>query len=446
MQIVEKAGEDARKRSAVTTDLPNGGTFSTCDAWVPVPSASAAATFDVERVRADFPILSRQIGGHALAYLDNGASAQKPLCVIETLNRYYREHHANIHRGVHRLGEEATSAYEHARESVARFLNAASSRECVFTRGTTESVNLVAATWGRANLREGDEILLSTMEHHANIVPWQEVAAQTGAGIRVLPLLPDGSLDIEAFHKSLSPRVKLLAITHASNVLGTVNPVRELAAAAHEVGARVFVDGAQSAAHFPVDVRALDVDFFAFSSHKVCGPTGVGVLYGKAEILNAMPPYQFGGDMIRVVDFSGTTYREIPERFEAGTPSIADAIALGVALDYITSLRPGAMHHEESLLRRATDALSAIPGLRILGTASEKVAVLSFVMDKVHPLDAGTLLDADGIAVRTGHHCAMPLMKTLGLQGTIRASFAFYNTHEEVDRLAASLRRIRGMF
>ncbi|MDR2981458.1 MAG: cysteine desulfurase [Puniceicoccales bacterium] len=403
-------------------------------------------TFDVKRVRADFPILSRKIGKNPLTYLDNGASSQKPSIVIETIASYYRDHHANIHRGVHRLSEEATTAYEKSREQVARFLNAKEARECVFTRNTTESINLVASSWGAANLREGDEIVLSEMEHHANIVPWQLIAERTGAVIRVVPVTPEGTLRMDVFHALLSPKTRLVAITHVSNSLGTINPVREIIDAAHKAGALVLLDGAQSSAHFPIDVQALDADFFVFSSHKVCGPTGMGILYGKADILNAMPPYQSGGDMIRVVDFAGTTFREIPERFEAGTPHIAGAIALGVALDYVKALQPGAHAHEQELLRYATERLSAIPGLRIIGTAPEKVSVISFLLGSVHPLDVGTMLDADGIAVRTGHHCTMPLMKALGITGTVRASFAFYNTLEEVNRLAASLEQIRKMF
>ena len=409
-------------------------------------AANTTVPFDVERVRAQFPILSRRIGRNPLTYLDNGASAQKPLAVIETLDHYYRYQHANVHRGVHSLSSEVTAAYERARKSVARFINAREERECVFTRGATESINLVASTWGRATVHAGDEILLTAMEHHANIVPWQQVAEKTGARIRVVPIIPEGILAPGAFLNCLSAKTKLVAVAHASNVLGTINPVRELVAAAHAAGAVVLVDGAQSAAHFPVDVQALDADFFVFSSHKVCGPTGMGVLHGKADILNAMPPYQFGGDMIRVVDFEGTTFREIPERFEAGTPNIADAIALGAALDYVHTLRPGAQAHEEVLLKQATARLEAIPGLRILGVAPQKVAVISFLLGNIHPLDVGTMLDADGIAVRTGHHCAMPLMKVLGITGTVRASFAFYNTLEEVHRLADSLERIRRMF
>ncbi|MDR3229578.1 MAG: cysteine desulfurase [Puniceicoccales bacterium] len=404
------------------------------------------ADFDIARVRADFPILSRRVGKNPLVYLDNGASAQKPLAVIEALDRYYRHQHANIHRGVHTLSEEATAAYEQARARVAKFIGAGDPRECVFTKGTTESINLVAASWGTANLHAGDEILLTEMEHHANIVPWQQAAERTGAKIRVVPVAPDGTLRLDVFRQLLSPQTKLVAVTHASNVLGTVNPVSEIAALAHSVGALVLADGAQSTAHFPVDMQTLGADFFVFSSHKVCGPTGMGVLWARTDTLNAMPPYQCGGDMIRVVDFAGTTFRDAPERFEAGTPNIADTLAFGEALEYVARLRPAAHAHEDALLRYATARLAAIPKLRIIGTAPEKVSVLSFLIDGVHPLDIGTLLDADGIAVRTGHHCAMPLMKALGIAGTVRASLVFYNTFDEIDRLGDSLERIRKMF
>lgn len=402
--------------------------------------------FDVARVRADFPILSRCFGKLPLVYFDNGASVQKPMVVVEALSRYYREAHANIHRGVHRLSEEATAAFEEARRRVGRFINARETRECIFTRGTTESINLVAASWGAENLRAGDEILLTEMEHHANIVPWQQVAARTGASVRVVPVAPSGELQAGVWRELLSSRTRLVAVAHASNVLGTINPVREIVEAAHAVGALVLVDAAQSVAHFPVDVQELGADFLVFSSHKVFGPTGIGVLFGRAELLNAMPPYQCGGDMVLEVDFEGTTFREIPERFEAGTPNIADAIAFGEALDYVAALHPGARAHEAFLLDEATRRLGAIPGLRIIGTAGQKVPVISFLLGDIHPLDVGTMLDADGIAVRTGHHCAMPLMKALGVRGTVRASFAFYNTVEEISRLVVSLERIRKMF
>ncbi len=408
--------------------------------------AQNEVVFDPAKVRADFPILSRRIGKNPLVYLDNGASSQKPAVVIEAIDRYYREQHANIHRGVHRLSEAATVAYEKAREQVAAFLNAREARECIFTRNATEAINLVAATWGMSRLRKGGEIVLSAMEHHANIVPWQMVADRTGSVIRVVPVTPEGELDMAAFRALLSERTQLVAMAHVSNALGTINPAKEIVAAAHRVGAKVLLDGAQSTAHFPVDVQELDTDFFVFSSHKVCGPTGMGVLYGKADLLSAMPPYQFGGDMIREVDFAGTTFRDIPERFEAGTPHIAGAIGLGVALNYVSALQPEAHRHEQLLLAYATEQLKTVPGLRIVGTAPEKVPVISFLIDGVHPLDIGTLLDSDGIAVRTGHHCTMPLMKALGISGTVRASFAFYNTLEEADLLVASLKRAQAMF
>ncbi len=406
----------------------------------------ALARFDVNRVRGEFPVLSRRMGKHPLTFLDSGASAQKPLAVIERINRYYSEEHANIHRGVYRLSEQATLAYEHARERIARFLNAPETREVIFTRGATESVNLVAATWGRANLRAGDEILLTGMEHHANIVPWQMVAEQTGAVIRVVPVTPAGELDLDAFRSLLSPRTKFFGCVHVSNALGTINPVETLVREAKAVGATVLIDGAQAVAHFVPDVQAIGCDFYVFSGHKLFGPTGIGVLWGRADLLNAMPPYQGGGDMIKKVDFDGTTYREIPERFEAGTPHISGAIGLGVAADYFAALQPAAHAYEDALLEYAVEKLTAIPGLRLVGTAQRKVAVCSFLLGDIHPHDVGTMLDADGIAVRTGHHCAMPLMKTLGIPGTVRASMAFYNTTEDIDRLAVSLERIRKMF
>ena len=407
---------------------------------------SALTRFDVNRVRADFPVLSRTMGKNPLTFLDSAASAQKPRVVIDRINRYYSEEHANIHRGVYRLSEEATKAYEHAREQIARFLNASESREVIFTRGATEAINLVASSWGRTHLKAGDEILLTAMEHHANIVPWQLVAEQTGAVIRVVPITPSGELDLDAFRKLLSPKTKLFGCTHVSNALGTINPVEELVREAKAAGAIVLIDGAQAVAHFRPDVQEVGADFYVFSGHKLFGPTGIGVLWGRAEILNAMPPYQGGGDMIKKVDFAGTTFREIPERFEAGTPHISGAIGLGVATGYFAALQPAAHAYEDALLAYATERLAAIPGLRLVGTAKRKVAVISFLLGDVHPHDVGTMLDTDGICVRTGHHCTMPLMKVLGIPGTVRASFAFYNTREEVDRLVVSLERIRKMF
>ncbi len=401
--------------------------------------------FDVAALRKDFPILGRSVRGRPLTYLDNAATSQKPLVVIEALERYYSEQNANVHRGVHLLSEEATTAYEAARASVAKFLGLKETRGCVFVRGATEGINLVAECWGRSNLQAGDEILLTHLEHHANIVPWQVIAERTGAKVVVAPVTPRGEIDLVAFKGLLSARTKLVAFAHVSNALGTVNPAVEMTRLAKAVGAVVLIDGCQSAAHFNVDVPALGCDFYVFSGHKTFGPTGIGVLWGRPELLDAMPPYQFGGDMIRKVDFDGTTFREAPERFEAGTPDISGAIGLGVALEYFMPIQAAAHAHEQVLLSAATERLKAIKGLTIVGEAPEKVAVISFNIEGGHPHDIGTLLDADGIAIRTGHHCCMPLMKYYGLSGTARASFAFYNTLEEVDLLAVSLEKARKM-
>lgn len=403
-------------------------------------------TFDPEKIRADFPILAKKSGTRDLIYFDNAATSQKPRCVIEAIEKFYANDNANIHRGLYHLSATATSDFENARKIVAKFLNAREPRECIFTRGATEAINLVAASWGRKNLRAGDEILLTQMEHHANIVPWQIVAEETGATIRVAPILPDGSLDVAAWKNLLSARTKIAAFAHTSNALGTKNPVRELVAAAHSAGALALIDGAQGAAHSRIDVQESGCDFFAFSGHKVLGPTGIGVLYGKVDLLSAMPPYQSGGDMIEKVDFAGTTFRGIPERFEAGTPNICGAVGLGVALEYFQKIRAGAEAHESALLRYATQKLEAIPSIKILGTAREKAPVISFVMRGVHPSDLGTLLDTYGVAVRVGHHCAMPLMKVLGVTGTVRASLAFYNTFAEIDAFADALVEIEKMF
>jgi cysteine desulfurase / selenocysteine lyase len=401
--------------------------------------------FDVAALRKDFPILGRSVRGRPLTYLDNAATSQKPLAVIKALERYYSEQNANVHRGVHLLSEEATTAYEDARASVAKFLGLKDTRGCVFVRGATEGINLVAECWGRSNLKAGDEILLTHLEHHANIVPWQVIAERTGAKVVVTPVTPRGEIDLIAFKGLLSARTKLVAFAHVSNALGTVNPAVEMTRLAKAVGAVVLIDGCQSAAHFKVDIPALGCDFFAFSGHKTFGPTGIGVLWGRPELLDAMPPYQFGGDMISKVDFAGTTFRAAPERFEAGTPDISGAIGLGVALEYFMPIQAAAHAHEQTLLAAATERLKAIKGLTIVGEAPEKVAVISFNIEGGHPHDIGTLLDADGIAIRTGHHCCMPLMKHYGLSGTARASFAFYNTLEEVDRLAVSLEKARKM-
>ena len=403
--------------------------------------------FDATAVRGDFPILDTQVGAHALVYLDNAATAQKPQAVLDAVSHYYAATNANIHRGVHYLSGEATDAYDRARITVAQFLNAAEPRECIFVRGTTEGINLVASSWGRTNLRKGDEILLTAMEHHANIVPWQMAAEAAGAVIKVIPVTDRGELDLAQIDKLLTPRVKLLALTHVSNALGTINPVRELIRRAHAVGAVALVDGAQSAAHLRIDVQSLDCDFFAFSGHKVFGPTGIGVLYGKAAQLEKMPPYQGGGDIIERVSFEKTTYRGLPERFEAGTPDISGAIGLAAAIQYLAKFDHAALAaHESDLLAYATEAVGNVNGVRIIGEAPEKVGVLSFVMDDVHPHDIGTVLDNEGIAIRAGHHCCMPLMKRLDLPGTARASFAFYNTRAEADQLANALVKVRKLF
>lgn len=401
-------------------------------------------SFDVEKIRSAFPLLREN---PTSVYLDSAATAQKPQCVIDAVCNFYAKHNANIHRGLYRLSQQATADFERARERVAVFLNARESRECVFTRGATEAINLVAASWGGANLSSGDEILLTEMEHHANIVPWQLVAGRTGAKIVVAPMRDDGSLDVPALKSLISEKTKIVGVTQTSNALGTVNPVKEICAAAHAAGALALVDAAQSAAHFALDVQDIACDFLVFSGHKVCGPTGIGVLYARAEVLEKMPPYQGGGDMIETVDFAGTTFRGIPGRFEAGTPNIAGAIGLGAALDYVSALRPQAQVHEEALLAYATEKIRAeLPEVRIFGTAEKKASVISFHLGEIHPSDVGMLLDTFGVAVRVGHHCAMPLMKRLGITGTVRASFAFYNTFEEADRFVAALKKVREMF
>lgn len=398
--------------------------------------------FDIDSIRNDFPILSRKVKDRPLVYLDNAATTQKPQSVIEALCGYYGRYNANIHRGIHTLAEEATHAYEETREAVRAFLNATGTEEIVFTRGTTEGINLVASSWGRANLMPGDEIVMSTLEHHSNIVPWQMVAAEKGAVIRVIPVDEQGVMRFEDFEALLSDKTRMVSIVHASNALGVVNPVERIIESAHAAGALVLVDGAQSAVHLDIDVKAMDCDFYVFSGHKVYGPTGVGVLYGKREILESMPPYMGGGEMIREVDFNGTTYNDLPFKFEAGTPNIADVCALKEALAYMNGLGKAAIRaHEARLLRHATDSLKEVKGLRIVGDVPDKVSVLSFVIEGVHPQDLGVLLDNQGIAVRTGHHCTQPLMKRLGIPGTSRASFALYNTMEEVDSLAKGLQK-----
>lgn len=412
------------------------------------PSAAPsepATTPDIGAIRAQFPALQTEVHGQEVAYFDNAATAQKPLAVLDRMDRYYRTENANVHRGVHTMSQLATDAYEGARACMASFLGASDQREIIFTRGTTEAINLVASTFG-SRFSAGDEIILSEMEHHSNIVPWQLLAERTGARLRVVPVTDDGELDIEEFRIMLTERTRLVALVHVSNSLGTINPVRRIIADAHGMGVPVLLDGAQAAPHAAVDVQDLDVDFYCLSSHKMFGPTGVGVLYGKAEHLEAMPPWQGGGDMIEQVDFAGTTFNEIPHKFEAGTPHIAGVIGMAAAADYLESLGWNwIVKQEQDLLDYATAKLSGIDGLRIIGTAARKAAVISFLLGHAHPYDVGTVLDRMGIAVRTGHHCTQPLMKRFGVPGTVRASFAFYNTRSEIDRLAEGLERAAGM-
>lgn len=399
-------------------------------------------TLDIQKIRADFPVLDQQVNGSPLIYFDNAATTQKPKSVIDSLSHYYASDNANIHRGIHALAERATTAFELTRTKIKEFINAPSSDQIILTAGTTGSINLVAQTFGRANFSKGDKILISNLEHHSNIVPWQMIAEEKGAVIEVIPVDERGVLDLEAYRNLLDTSVKLVAVNHVSNAIGTINPIAEMIQLAHVHGAKVMIDGAQSIAHLDIDVQALDIDFFAFSAHKLFGPTGVGVLYGKRELLESMPPYQGGGEMIKEVSFDGTTYNELPYKFEAGTPNIADVIAFSAAIDYVNALSKEALFTQElALLAYATEQLSTIPGLRIIGTAPEKIAVISFVMDGIHPQDLGVLLDKFGIAIRTGHHCVQPLMKRFGLPGTCRASFAFYNTFEEIDLFVKALRR-----
>jgi cysteine desulfurase/selenocysteine lyase len=412
----------------------------------PLPSKDAPP-LDLEKIRADFPILAEPIHGKRLVYLDNAATSQKPRAVIDAIVHYYEHLNANIHRGVHTLSVRATEAHDAARQTVRRFLNAADTREIIFVRGATEAINLVAQTYGRTHVGAGDEILITAMEHHSNIVPWQMLCEEKGAHLRVAPIDDRGELLLDEFAMLIGPRTKLVAVTQVSNALGTVTPLREMIELAHRQGVPVLVDGAQAVPHFAVDVQALDCDFYAFSSHKVYGPTGIGVLYGKRALLEAMPPYQGGGDMISSVTFEKTTYNDLPFKFEAGTPDIAGAIALGAALEYISGLgmdRIAAYEHD--LLTYATDKVGALPGVRLIGTARERAGALSFVMDGVHPHDLGTILDREGIAIRTGHHCAQPVMDRFKIPATARASFAVYNTREDVDALVEGIRKAQEVF
>ena len=403
--------------------------------------------FDVGVIRADFPLLQTQSHGKPLTYLDNAATSQKPQAVIAATARYYTNYNSNIHRGVYQLSVDATAAYEAAREKVARFINAPSAKEIVFLRGATEAINLVAATWGMENIRGGDEIILSEMEHHSNIVPWQLLARRTGAILKIIPISDSGELLLDHYHGLLSDRTRLVAITHVSNAMGTINPIEHIVSIAHGRGIPVLVDGAQSIAHLAIDVQKLGCDFFVFSGHKMCAPTGIGALWAKYDLLEKMPPYQGGGDMISSVSFAGSTWNEVPHKFEAGTPHIAGAIGLGVAIDYLNGIGMDAIaRYEHDLLMYATEKLEKISGLRIIGTAPEKAAVISFVMENIHPHDIGTIVDGAGVAIRTGHHCCQPLMDRYNIPATARASLAFYNTHEDIDRLVAAIEKVKEVF
>jgi cysteine desulfurase/selenocysteine lyase len=410
-------------------------------------TVSARTAFDVHAIREDFPILRDFVRGKPLVYLDNAATTQKPRAVVDRIARFYLRENANVHRGVHLLSERATDAYEEARNTVSRFLHAADPKEIVFVRGTTEAINLVAHSYGRTHVGAGDEVVVTAMEHHSNIVPWQMLCTETGARLRVVPITDAGELRLDEYERWLSPRTKIVAVVHVSNALGTINPVQHIARIAHQRGIPVLVDGAQAVAHMPVDVQALECDFYAFSGHKIFGPTGIGVLYGKASLLEAMPPYQGGGDMISSVTFERTLYNAVPYKFEAGTPHIAGAIGLAAALEYVETVGLDRIAaHERDLLAYGTDALSQIRGLRLTGTAPEKADILAFVLDGVHPHDVGTILDREGVAIRTGHHCCQPLMDRLGVPATARASLALYNTRGDIDALAAALHKVGEVF
>jgi cysteine desulfurase/selenocysteine lyase len=405
------------------------------------------ATLDVETLREDFPVLKQTVHGQPLVYLDSAATAQKPKAVVEAIRRFHEVDCANIHRGVHELSQRSTAAYEETRAKVRQFLHAKVNEELIFVRGTTEGINLVSSSWGRKNVQAGDEIVISAMEHHSNIVPWQMLCEEKGARLRVIPMNQRGELILEEYEKLLNPRTRMVAVAHVSNALGTVNPVRQIIDMAHKAGALALIDGAQSAPHIKIDVQALDADFYTLSGHKVFGPTGIGILYGKLKILETMPPYQGGGDMIKVVTFEKTTYADLPYKFEAGTPNIAGGIGLGAALDYVNRIGIDQIAaYEHQLLEYGTEKLSAIPGLRIIGTAREKASVLSWVMEGIHPHDIGTVLDRQGIAVRTGHHCAQPVMDFFNVPATTRASLAFYNTFGEIDKLVAGLQKVKEIF
>ncbi|WP_062067457.1 cysteine desulfurase [Cellvibrio sp. OA-2007] len=409
------------------------------------PLASVtAANFDVEKIRADFPILHQQVNGQPLVYLDNAATTQKPNAVIDAISDYYRNDNSNVHRGAHALADRATVKFETAREKVARFLNAPAAKQVIWTRGTTESINLVAASWGKANLQSGDRILVSAMEHHSNIVPWQLIAQTTGAKVEPIPVDANGSIDMRAFEAMLDAQVKMVAVGHVSNAMGTINPIEKIITLSHAIGARVLIDGAQAVSHWAVDVQQLNCDFYVFSAHKLFGPTGLGVLYGKEDLLNAMAPYQGGGEMIETVSFAGTTFNQLPYKFEAGTPDIAGVIGFGAAIDYLNSIdRTAAAAHEQALLNYAEEKARATAGMKLVGTATDKTSVMSFLLEGAHPADVGVLLDKQGVAVRTGNHCAQPIMDQFGIPGTVRASFSFYNTFAEVDRLFVAIEKAK---
>ncbi len=411
-----------------------------------VASHKEKLNLDIDKVRSDFPLLSRDMRGKPIVFLDSAASSQKPYPVIQAIDKYYQETHANVHRGVYELSQKATDAFERARKVVQNFIGAASDKEIIFVRGATEGINLVATSFARKFLKEGDEIIISGMEHHSNIVPWQMACEDTGAQLKIIPVTDDGELDLNAYDQFLSPRTKLVALVHVSNTLGTINPVEEIIEKAHALNIPVLLDGAQAVPHMPVNVRDLDVDFYTFSGHKVFGPTGIGVLYGKEEWLNALPPYQGGGEMIETVTFEKTTYAGLPHKFEAGTPDISGAVGLGVAIEYLLELGHEAIaRHEAELLKYATEQLEAIEGVKIIGKAKNKASVVSFLIDGIHPYDTGTILDQLGIAVRTGHHCTQPLMDQYGIPGTVRASLAFYNNKADIDRLVEGVRKAVNM-
>lgn len=400
-------------------------------------------SFDVEKIREDFPILNQKVDGKPLVYLDNAATSQKPQAVLDAMMRYYLEENSNIHRGVHYLSEKATQSYEAARDQVQHYLNVEHRQEIIFVRGTTEGVNLVASSYGRSNIKQGDEIIISAMEHHSNIVPWQILCEEKGAKLRIIPMNDAGELLLEEYEKLFNSRTKFVSVNHVSNALGTINPIKQIIEIAHQHGVPALIDGAQAIPHMRIDVRELDCDFYAFSGHKMFGPTGVGILYAKKNLLEAMPPYHGGGDMIKSVTFEKTIYNDLPNKFEAGTPNIAGGVGLGATIDYLNQIDLAAVSmHEQEILEYATEALSSIKGLRIIGTAKEKASVISFVLDGIHPHDVGTILDDDGIAIRTGHHCAQPVMQRFGIPATARASFALYNTKEEVDALVKGIYRV----